>query len=764
MTDYPDDPISLLFQLGLGPWVTPLRGKIPTLDAWSTREPVDEATVRGWVASGLNLGLRTGARSQVIVIDDDRVKHGLDEFDAPPTGLIARSPTGSTHYYYRCPAVPPRNSASHLAPKVDVRGEGGQVVVPPSIHPTEREEYRWAALGEPGPFPADLFRVVTVDMTPPPASTGQGYAETALKREVERVEQAPQGQGNDTLVKAAFNLGQLVAGGVLSREVVEESLMAAATLNGRRPEKEARATIQSGLRGGSAKPRGVPERHPAVTTSAPERARKKREILVPGSHTLEGGEYVEQGNDRFSSQVLEHLPPDAIYRRAGTIGEIQDGQFSEVKPHRMRSIIDAGVKLVSCKADDTKDGTNYETAFRVCSRDAADLVLGYAAVRGSIRDLKHIASHPVYVGSDFQLAKPGWNEASGVYLTSTLDVAPLELDYAKAVLEDLVCDFPFQADADRENYFGLLLTPLLRPAINEPVPMHLIGSPIERSGKTKLAEIVLGCIIAGRRTPAMQLGDREEEREKRIMAVLMRGQTILHLDNLSDFLDSASLASLLTSSEYQGRILGASAAPTLTNGLTVVGTGNNVHATGEISKRIVPVRLLPNTDAPESRTDFRHPDLLSYCLDARERVLGALVGLVENWRAAGRPLHRGGFGGFERWTAVVGGILGAAGYSQWLTSMAEWRSSADDSTQEHAALVRAWHERYACAPVSGGDIYALAIELDLYGWLGEKRSDRGQRTSFGRRVLSAIAGRIICGYRVESEGVGGARRMRLTHP
>jgi hypothetical protein len=56
------------------------------------------------------------------------------------------------------------------------------------------------------------------------------------------------------LNRAAFNLGQLVAAGVLEAEEVTAVLLAAAMEAGN-PETKARATITSGLAGGAAKPR-----------------------------------------------------------------------------------------------------------------------------------------------------------------------------------------------------------------------------------------------------------------------------------------------------------------------------------------------------------------------------------------------------------------------------------------------------------------------------------------------------------------------------
>jgi Bifunctional DNA primase/polymerase, N-terminal/Primase C terminal 2 (PriCT-2) len=60
-----------------------------------------------------------------------------------PETRMARSPSGSIHYYFTYPDKGlVRNSAGILAPGVDVRGEGGMVVAPPSIKPGVGQ-YEW---------------------------------------------------------------------------------------------------------------------------------------------------------------------------------------------------------------------------------------------------------------------------------------------------------------------------------------------------------------------------------------------------------------------------------------------------------------------------------------------------------------------------------------------------------------------------------------------------------------------------------------------
>lgn len=98
------------------------------------------------------------------------------------------------------------------------------------------------------------------------------YGKAALEREVGRVATAPPGQRNNTVNEAAFNLGQLVGGGVLSREVVEASLIAATASYDETPAKT-KGTITRGVEAGMKEPRGVPEKgapaSPAVAGVVP---------------------------------------------------------------------------------------------------------------------------------------------------------------------------------------------------------------------------------------------------------------------------------------------------------------------------------------------------------------------------------------------------------------------------------------------------------------------------------------------------------------
>ena len=95
-----------------------------------------------------NIGIPTGAENGFWVLEADTPKgHGVDGIELLrelerkhsrlPKTLMAMSPSGSLHYYFRWPkgGLIVRNSASAIAPGIDVRGEGGMVLAPPSKPP-----------------------------------------------------------------------------------------------------------------------------------------------------------------------------------------------------------------------------------------------------------------------------------------------------------------------------------------------------------------------------------------------------------------------------------------------------------------------------------------------------------------------------------------------------------------------------------------------------------------------------------------------------
>jgi hypothetical protein len=247
-------------------------GKHPCLADWPRAASSRSAEVRGWWQRWpqANVGLLTGARFDVLDVDGPAGVEALralvsqrDPREHP--GPVVRTGGGGWHLLYAPTGLGNRVG---LLPGVDWRGHAGLVVAPPSRHASGRT-YRWVhpLASELPAVPQGLRRLLApptvARASSPPAAVAGGraerYARAALAREAREVATALPGTCNDTLNRAAFNLGQLVAAGLLDAEqvgaVLLEAALAAPAAGHADRERRARATIESGLRAGTRTPR-----------------------------------------------------------------------------------------------------------------------------------------------------------------------------------------------------------------------------------------------------------------------------------------------------------------------------------------------------------------------------------------------------------------------------------------------------------------------------------------------------------------------------
>lgn len=767
---------------------TPTAGKAPFLPEWNKRQRSTPEQIREWIGKGYNLAVVTGATSGVLVIDVD-VGKGAD-FDIPidvPQVQSGGDPR-NRHLYYAFPGDVgcPTTFAKH----VEIKGEGGNVIAPGSIHPDTKMLYRWA-VNPTSPLPQvpeewlARMRPNVIQIPIESRVTPSSYGEKALQSEADRVATASDGERHAAQLRAGARIGQLIASGHVDEAKAEQTLIEAgiaSNRNGGKPnrEKEIVQAVKDGIKRGKQTPRSPQPRHPqsrvpdALPADLASRSSStKPTILVPGPHVTDQGEYFEVGTDTFTDAALVALPAERIWRRAGVGGELlrSEGKlkFTPLARHRTRGMLDTNLRLVRWVRKKNDEGDEvHAQVFQPASGDNADLVISRTADHPNIPDLDVLTHYPVCMAPDFRVTKPGYNPGppTSIYYDAEQDpeVHPIEsVHEIRAILEDLVVDFPFGSPADRANFFGLLFTPFVRPALRGNVPMHLATSPVERTGKSKLFSIVFGGIVLGTRTPALQFTGSDDERDKRILADLLEGQTVANLDNIpGDFIDSPVLASLLTTETYRGRILGVSQMVSAPNRMTILASGNNVRATGEIAKRVVPIFLMPREERPDNRTEFIHPDLHEYVLSVRPRVRNAIFGAIELWRAAGCPLSKRPIGGFEDWGAVLGGILcEILGYHDWLRNREEWVSGTDDFGADLAKLVEEWAARHGSSLVSGAELMALAKVVEVFPDVIQERSEPANLSAFGKRVLKRAAGRIVGGWKIASTSSGNARRFSL---
>jgi hypothetical protein len=146
---------------------------------------------------------------------------------------------------------PWRNTAGRLGWHIDTRAGGGYVVAAGSV--VEGRPYVVIHDRPPAPLPGWLAQLLTPAVAPPvtaagdQAPKGRGYGVTALAGEVARVLDAPHGQRNAALNRAAWNLARHIATGLLARPAVEDALYAAGVAAGGQTPAGVAATVRSAV-------------------------------------------------------------------------------------------------------------------------------------------------------------------------------------------------------------------------------------------------------------------------------------------------------------------------------------------------------------------------------------------------------------------------------------------------------------------------------------------------------------------------------------
>ncbi|MFD0342838.1 bifunctional DNA primase/polymerase [Streptomyces sp. NPDC127117] len=166
-------------------------------------------------------------------------------FTIPPTVTVL-TPSGGRHLWLTGPpGIPVPNSASRLAPGIDIRGTGGYLVGPGSVTPHGRYRLAPGTAGlPPAPCPRALLRLIT-----PPARRRHSTGSPGRGRGLVRfVLAAREGQRNTRLFWAACRAYEHGYGDALADALTRAAVRTGLT------EREARATIASAARLASAAP------------------------------------------------------------------------------------------------------------------------------------------------------------------------------------------------------------------------------------------------------------------------------------------------------------------------------------------------------------------------------------------------------------------------------------------------------------------------------------------------------------------------------
>jgi hypothetical protein len=447
---------------------------------------------------------------------------------------------------------------------------------------------------------------------------------------------------------------------------------------------------------------------------------------------------------------------------------------SALKPPLLAALLAHHTEIIQPR---TLKGTTHDEEVSP-TRDNLAAVLARRSWEG-LPVLRRIISTPVLRPDGTLLQTPGYDPATGFLLASNQHLDPIPehpstemVDAAREFLLDrFLADFPWRnATADRANYLGLLVTPIIRPFTRSLSPFAVIDATMPGSGKT----ILTGCVglLVGQRV--LTWNDSEDEQRKQITTVMADQVGAVVWDNLKEgtVIDSAALARLITERTWTDRRLGGNQAASYPNNRLWLATGNNLRVGGDMASRSVWVRLDPDCPHPEARTGFAIENLDTWILDPvnRATVLRHLLVLILDWTAAGAPSATGlpAMRQFTRWAQMVGGFLAHHGVTGFLDN-AEAGRELDESAAEWRTFLLHWRTIFADRPVSAKELRASAEpEFGSDPWAGTFPTTAG-----GKLLTVKSIGRLLTGQldrwrenvvlRSEHDAHDGMRRYWVQH-
>jgi hypothetical protein len=607
-------------------------------------------------------------------------------------------------------------------------------------------------------------------------------ASAAIKAQLQAVTDAPAGEINNTLGGAARMLGRFVAGGYVTEEDATVWLMDALETGGVHSDSwnvangkgwTAATVIGAGLANGAEEPwtveptpatrlenvRPTMESAPApapapvqvprlLVTSAADLAYWLQNAL--GASTL-SGYFLRMGQVVHTPRVdeLGYVEPKA---GADDNGPVQIQAVTAAQLAAKIQYAYACYKEVDEKdADGKKTGQKREVP-ALFPLEAAKRATDAPEAMVMLRGLAGVTETPMVRADGSILDKPGYDAATrflflpgqGVKVPAVPErPSPADITDAVEVLNEMTAGFPWDSPDDRANYYGFLLTPLLRLVTPPSYKMFGITAHQPGSGKTLLADVAT--ILHGGVLRSEMPEDEPEMRKQTTSILSTTSAPIVHIDNVTGVLKSSTLAGLLTAGQpLQDRELGSSRMITTVNDRVWVVTGNNLSLGGDLVRRTIVIQIDPNMANPETR-DFAIKDLKAWTAENRNLILWALLVMIRAWVAEGMPAaDRKQSDSFATWEAAVAGILGVCGVPGAFDAQSGQKAATggdDDGLGQVLERVWSWHqgEEWSVAEVLGDTQHTPLGDFvnESRDWLPSvvldrlARSEPGGRKTFG---------------------------------
>lgn len=279
----------------------------------------------------------------------------------------------------------------------------------------------------------------------------------------------------------------------------------------------------------------------------------------------------------------------------------------------------------------------------------------------------------------------------------------------------------------------------MRSVIADRVPGTVAESPTPGTGKDQLVRKSWVAALGDEPATIPEARDDDEWRKQFTTTFLSSPSAIL-ISNVNRKLDSGHYARALTQPRWDDRLLGGNKEVSVPIRAVIAVTANNPMLSPELARRHIRIRLDAGIEQPWLRSGFRH-DLEKWTAEHRAELAWAYLTLVRHWFAQGQPKGTQKLGNYERWSEVIGGILGAADIPGFLGNLDAFYEAVDSESDGWRAFTELWWTVFQDRPVRANELFSLlqdaeGIEADTSRALGRQLSKHRDMT-FGKLRIKA---------------------------
>jgi hypothetical protein len=689
-------------------------GKHPIRPNWQKNESTFDE-IRNQIARlkftpniGVVLGKQPGSGEYLIAVDIDDAERFAkleEELGSLPETPRCDSGRGYRLFY----SAPPEIDTDRLSnvtglggePGVDIKVEGGQVVVAPSLH-ANGKRYAWTCVGTVAPLPTQwamqllkkldtpkfIEKYTPAQMNRPGSARNRAerYLEVAVTGEARALSACGQGMRNNTLFSSACRMFEYCGGMHLSHkwQWVHDELLRAARSAGL-PEHESRRTLASADKrvresGKVRSPMVLADPAPSVPPGSPSpEAGQDAAVETTSAPPSDPWQLAPSSQGRPIIKVTTelHLNVDEAIRALQTDENLYQREKKLVYVTRVsreqsnasaivmgddgqvhRQLVEGSPQICELEMPTTRERLTASAVFqkwvekrqeyvRILPTDEIVSAVHKRKQWNGIRSIVGVVETPTMRPDGMIVQTHGYDPLTH-YLYMPSEKFPEVVDsnatqanarWAFEFLSEVFADFPYVNPAHRSVPVAAILTLVARPAILGSIPAFLFDASTRGSGKT-LQTDAIATVTTGRGAPRMNYTIDEVELEKILAGYALKGSTFICLDNVPAMrpFGGGPIDRVITArDEVDLRVLGATKVLTLPWRALLMATGNNMSLYGDTGRRVLMARLEPTEENPEHRTKFKHDDLLEWVRTQRPRLVSAALLLLRAYVRAGFP-------------------------------------------------------------------------------------------------------------------------------